>query len=157
MIVKINNYPITAQFGSVDAVHMTPHQGIDVGLPMQTPIASVGDGVVQAICDEGTRSFGLSVKVHMTNGADVIYGHLSETKVKVGQVVHHGDLLALSGSSGHSTGPHLHLQVMNHGHAIDPTPYLHTLFGIVPADSIQLATDIFKHAADSLIRGIGLY
>lgn len=150
--MKINNYPITAQFQSFDAIHTTPHQGIDVGLPMQTPIASVGDGIVQAVTDEGTRSFGLSVKVHLANGSDVIYGHLSQAKVKVGQIVHQGDLLAFSGSSGQSTGPHLHLQVMDHGHAIDPTPYLHTLFGIVPADSIQLATDIFKHAAESLLR-----
>lgn len=126
MVIKLNGYPITTQFHQVDALHLHPHQGIDLAMPMHTPIPSVGDGVVTSITNEGDRSFGKAVHVHMQDGNDAIYGHLSQFNVHQGQVIHQGDVIGFAGSTGHSTGPHLHLQVMSHGMPIDPSHYIQT-------------------------------
>lgn len=124
MIVKLNGYPITTYFHEVDSIHHFPHQGIDLAMPMHAPIPSVGDGVVTSITNEGHESFGQAIHVHMQDGNDAVYGHLSGYNVHVGQTVHQGDIIGFAGSTGHSTGPHLHLQIMHHGTAIDPTSYI---------------------------------
>jgi hypothetical protein len=124
MIVKINGYPITTQFHQIDSLHPIPHQGIDLAMPMGTPIHSVGDGVITSISDEGATSFGKSVHVHMTDGHDATYGHLSGFNVHTGQMVHGGDVVGYAGSTGFSTGSHLHLQMMSHGTPIDPISYV---------------------------------
>lgn len=117
------DWPISTPFGSTDSDHFLPHKGVDFAIHSGTPIPSVGDGIVTQVLDEGTKSFGKFVKVHLFDGNDVIYGHLSSFDVKVGQVVHTRDLIGLSGSTGDSTGPHLHLQVMHGIFPVNPIPY----------------------------------
>lgn len=123
MIVKLNGVPITTQFHQIDSIHHMPHQGIDLALPLNTPVPSVGDGVITSVTNEGNQSFGLAVHEHLNDGTDVIYGHLNNANVQLGQVMHQGDVVGLSGNTGHSTGAHLHLQTMHNGVAFDPTQY----------------------------------
>lgn len=121
MITKINGVPITTQFHAIDHIHLHTHQGIDLAIPLNTPIPSFSDGIVTSLTNEGNASFGKAVHLHMSNGNNVIYGHLNQFNVRVGEKIHQGDVIGLSGSTGHSTGPHLHIQVMHNGSAIDPT------------------------------------
>jgi murein DD-endopeptidase MepM/ murein hydrolase activator NlpD len=88
----------------------TMHAGIDFALPAGTPIESVGAGTVAATGWLYT-GYGISVVVDHGNGYLTHYAHMSETKVSEGQKVKAGDTLGLEGSTGDSTGPHLHFEV----------------------------------------------
>lgn len=122
--VSINNFPISAPFHSIDSAHHLPHKGIDFAMPTGTPVESIGDGVVKFVMDEGNKSFGKSVWVQMDDGNMAVYGHLSGFNVKVGQHIQNGQIVAYSGSTGDSTGPHLHLGILHGNTPIDPMPYL---------------------------------
>jgi murein DD-endopeptidase MepM/ murein hydrolase activator NlpD len=113
-------WTITSYFGELDDVHKIPHNGIDFAAPIGTPVDSIVDGTVTDIKHAGSRSWGTSVHIKDAQGREVIYGHLSEPKVHIGQQIHTGDLLALTGNTGRSTGPHLHIQININGKPIDP-------------------------------------
>lgn len=87
------------------------HTGIDYSCAVGTPVKAVADGtVVYTDMDEG--GYGLYVRIwHKALGIHTLLGHLSEVKVKVGAVVKQSDVIALSGNTGNSTGPHLHYEV----------------------------------------------
>lgn len=104
----VNFGKITAGYGEINSIHKTPHTGIDFNAPANTPLHAPIDGIVSRVADYGDASLGKAVFIQMKDGSQYVLGHLSEIKVKVGQHVHHGDLIALSGSSGRSTAPHLH-------------------------------------------------
>lgn len=91
------------------------HSGVDFGAPIGTPIYAVADGIVRGVGDTDLQckgvSFGKWVFIEHFNGLSTTYGHLSATSVKAGQEVKRGELIALSGNTGHTTGPHLHLTV----------------------------------------------
>lgn len=112
---------VTAKFGNIDSVHKTPHTGTDYYLPIGSEIHAPFAGVVSRVADYGlNKSLGKAVFVKFGNKQYVV-GHLSETKVHVGQIIHKGDLLALSGNTGNSTGPHMHFGAFDSlGHFIDP-------------------------------------
>jgi Membrane proteins related to metalloendopeptidases len=113
---------ITSKFGSVDAVHKIPHKGIDIAVPEGTKLHSIADGVVDRIYD-GTGTIGKGLSVKFPDGSRVIYGHLSEVKAHIGELVQKDEIVGLSGNTGHSTGPHLHLGLKDSsGHWLDPTP-----------------------------------
>ena len=95
------------------------HEGIDISLPSGSPVYTTGDGIVIDISHESTYGIKIDIK-HTQDGsitsekvADIItrYAHLSKPLVKVGQKVIRGEVIALSGSTGRSTGPHLHYEV----------------------------------------------
>jgi murein DD-endopeptidase MepM/ murein hydrolase activator NlpD len=94
------------------------HQGIDLNLKMGTPIYTIFDGIVR-IATFGS-GYGYHVVVRHSNGLETLYAHMSKLSVQVGQVVRAGELLGLGGSTGWSTGPHLHLEVMYAGNAFNP-------------------------------------
>ncbi len=119
MIVRI-----TSRFGEISSVHPKPHTGIDIALPEGTPLKSITEGVVQRVVDYGSENIGKGVIVQLADGKTAIYGHLSDIKVKAGQIVKEGDLLGLSGNTGRSTGPHLHFGVKENGQFIDPTKFI---------------------------------
>jgi murein DD-endopeptidase MepM/ murein hydrolase activator NlpD len=130
MLVKISGspvYTITSQFGSIDSVHVTPHTGVDIAMPIGTDILSPSNGIISKVIDTG----GLGKAVFMKIGGkekEVIFGHLSEVKVKANQYVTMGQKLGDSGNTGHSTGPHLHLAMKNSsGQYVDPTEYVDTI------------------------------
>jgi hypothetical protein len=113
---------ITSKFGSVDAVHKTPHTGIDIATPEGTTLRALGEGVVDRIYD-GTTNIGKGLSIKFEDGTRVIYGHMNEVKVRIGEHVHAGEIIGLSGNTGNSTGPHLHLGMKSaDGSWLDPTP-----------------------------------
>ena len=104
----------------------TGHSGIDIGVPVGTPVKSITDGTVVAATG-GMRGYGNGVFVDhgMINGKHVVseYGHLSEFGVKVGEKVKAGQVIAKSGNTGISTGPHLHLTIRENGIPVNPKIY----------------------------------
>jgi len=119
-------YRVTTQFNSVDSLHKNGHTGIDMAMESGTKLLSPADGVVERIVDYGSQNIGKGVIVKTENGDHLIFGHLSDnTQVHVGQTVHSGDLIGLSGNTGRSTGPHLHFGVKDtQNNFTDPAPYL---------------------------------
>ncbi len=105
----------------------TGHSGIDIGVPVGTPVKSIADGTVIA-ANGGMRGYGNGVFVDhgIINGKHVVseYGHLSSFDVKVGDKVTNGQVIAKSGNTGISTGPHLHLTIRENKEPVDPKKYL---------------------------------
>jgi murein DD-endopeptidase MepM/ murein hydrolase activator NlpD len=103
----------------------TMHWGIDLAAPLGTPEYAAMDGVV---LEAGPASgFGLAVYIQHADGDVTVYGHMEKILVTAGQVVKAGDTIALLGSNGQSTGPHLHFEVHQggiNGQKVDPIPWL---------------------------------
>ena len=116
---------ITSYFGYRDdtgGVGSTYHQGIDFGVPTGTQVSAWGSGTVVQSGQNG--GYGISVTIDHGNGLQSIYGHLSQAIAQVGQTVASGQLIGLSGSTGNSTGPHLHFGISQNGTYVDPLSYL---------------------------------
>ncbi|HEY2661965.1 MAG TPA: M23 family metallopeptidase [Caulobacteraceae bacterium] len=94
------------------------HQGIDFGVPSGTPVFAAGDGVIEEARWAG--GYGRWMKIRHTGGWETAYGHLSGWAARPGQHVRQGQVIAYSGSTGESTGPHLHYEVMDAGRKVDP-------------------------------------
>lgn len=97
------------------------HGGIDFAAPAGTPVAAVADGTVAAVVP-GWKSggFGNLVRLDHGGGVESWYGHLSQFLVRDGQRVRQGEIIGLVGSTGRSTGPHLHLEIRIGGTRVDP-------------------------------------
>jgi murein DD-endopeptidase MepM/ murein hydrolase activator NlpD len=122
----MGNAPITSGFGArKDPFLGRPamHPGIDFQAPKGTPARTVAGGVVIAAA-YNTGGYGNMVDVDHGNGVVTRYGHLSAIKVKVGDKVTAGGRIGLVGSTGRSTGPHLHYEIRIDGQPIDPMLYL---------------------------------
>jgi len=98
------------------------HRGIDLANHMGTPIIATADGRVAGI--NKSRGLGTIITVDHGYGFRTRYGHISKAMVKVGQRVKRGDVVALMGNSGHSTGPHLHYEVLRNGKSLNPMDYI---------------------------------
>jgi murein DD-endopeptidase MepM/ murein hydrolase activator NlpD len=99
------------------------HTGIDLVEPFGSPIYAADDGVV-ALVGTSSSGYGRYVVIAHSGGLDTLYGHLSTALVKVGQLVNQGQTIGLEGSTGNSTGPHLHFELRIKQQPINPTPYL---------------------------------
>lgn len=97
---------------------MRMHQGIDIAMPYGSYIHATGEGTVVSVRRE--RTYGLVVDVDHGNGIMTRYAHLSKIFVEQGEELCAGEVLGLAGSTGHSTGPHLHYEVRVDGKAVDP-------------------------------------
>jgi len=101
------------------------HSGIDLAAPTGTPVFAVAAGtVVRAGSD---RSYGNVVVIDHHNGYQTLYAHNSKLLVKAGEQVSAGRPIAKVGSTGRSTGPHLHFEIHRSGQRVDPGPYLAVL------------------------------
>ena len=98
------------------------HQGIDIAADMGTPIVATADGVVTAAGWNG--GYGNMVDVDHGSGIVTRYGHASALAVTVGQQVRRGEVIAYVGSTGRSTGPHVHYEVRVDGQPVNPAGYL---------------------------------
>ncbi len=98
--------------------HQGFHAGVDLSAPMGTPILASADGVVSKV-EQGAR-MGKYVSVQHRDGTESSYGHMSAQTVRVGQNVHQGQKLGEVGSTGRSTGPHLHYALSKNGQGFDP-------------------------------------
>jgi murein DD-endopeptidase MepM/ murein hydrolase activator NlpD len=99
------------------------HTGIDLVEPFGSPVYAADDGVV-ALVGSSSTGYGNYVVIAHSGGFDTLYGHLSTALVTVGQAVTQGQPVGLEGSSGSSTGPHLHFELRINQRPVDPTPYL---------------------------------
>lgn len=100
------------------------HPGaIDIAVPMRKEVVAADDGTVKLVQYLST-GYGVHVIIEHGDGLTSLYGHLSEARVTQGQGIHKGDLVGLSGSTGHSTGPHLHFEVRRNGIPVDPMTLL---------------------------------
>ena len=137
-------FPGAASYASDSAPHTTPsiwpaagyvsspyglrfngtefHQGIDIAADMGTPIVATADGVVTAAGWNG--GYGNMVDVDHGGGIVTRYGHASAVAVTVGQQVRRGEVIAYVGSTGRSTGPHVHYEVRVNGAPVNPAGYL---------------------------------
>jgi len=98
------------------------HAGVDIPGPIGTPIYATADGIVAHADRQG--GYGNLVEINHGKGIATRYGHLSKILVTDGTRVHRGQLIALMGSTGRSTGSHLHYEVRMDGHAVNPIPFL---------------------------------
>ena len=113
------------------------HKGVDLAGPVGTPIHATADGVVSKA--EWFSSYGLYVSLEHGGDLQTRYGHMSRLNVASGQQVRKGDVIGFIGSTGRSTGPHLHYEVRIAGSAVNPIPYMQA--------------DEYRQALDSTVRG----
>jgi murein DD-endopeptidase MepM/ murein hydrolase activator NlpD len=124
-IQPISKFTFTSSFG----VRSDPfrgyaamHAGIDLASPTGTPIYATADGMVQKA--EWWGGYGNMVDIDHGKGIETRYGHMSKIIAHPGQRVMRGDLIGYVGSTGRSTGSHLHYEVRIDGHAVNPIPFL---------------------------------
>lgn len=109
------------------------HRGQDWAVNVGTPVYSPADGVVEVV-RPSTKGSGNFLRVQHSYGFSSSFLHLSKFAVRTGEFVKKGDLIAYSGNTGISTGPHLHYEVRFLGRALDPKPFIH--WGVNDFESI---------------------
>lgn len=118
-VLPLVNYRISATFGASSYLWSTVHTGLDMSAPSGTPILSVANGVVTETGYDG--SYGNKTVVTLDDGTEIWYCHQTSFAVNVGDVVRGGETIGTVGSTGNSTGPHLHLEVRpGGGDPVDP-------------------------------------
>ncbi len=100
------------------------HEGIDFTAPVGTEIYATGNGTVKMI-EYGSRGYGNHAVISHGFGYETLYGHMSKIKVKPGQKVKRGDVIGVVGSTGTSTAPHLHYEVIRQGTKINPINFFY--------------------------------
>jgi murein DD-endopeptidase MepM/ murein hydrolase activator NlpD len=118
------NGNITSEFGMrVHPIRRAEifHAGVDISVSPGTTVAATGDGVVSFAGWDG--GYGQKIAITHGYGFSTVYAHLSKALVREGQRVHRGDIIALSGNTGMSTGPHLHYEVKKNGMNVNPISY----------------------------------
>lgn len=120
------NGSITSEYGHREnpfsGTNIETHKGLDIRGPMGAPVKAMAKGVVIFAGSRG--GFGNCVIVKHGNGLETLYGHLSKISVSAGKKIKIGEKLGNIGSTGRSTGPHLHYEVRRNGHQINPKPFL---------------------------------
>ncbi|MFE7122296.1 M23 family metallopeptidase, partial [Streptomyces sp. NPDC057654] len=121
----VASYELSAGFGGAGSHWANGHTGQDFAVPVGTPVRAIGAGTVVAVgCGD---AFGISAVIRHPGGWYSQYAHLSTLYVAPGKRVRTGEWIALSGSTGNSTGPHLHFEVRKtpaYGSAVDPVAWL---------------------------------
>jgi murein DD-endopeptidase MepM/ murein hydrolase activator NlpD len=118
-LLPMPTYTVTSPFGERPGVMQ---KGIDLAAPEGTPFYASHGGTVTLARWHG--GYGYTVIIDVGNGVELVYGHASKLLVHEGQKVNSGDLLALTGSTGYSFTPHVHLEVRKDGAAVDPVAFL---------------------------------
>ncbi len=101
------------------------HDGIDLAAPLGTPIKTAGGGTVRYAGEQ--KGYGLIAIIEHANGLTTLYAHNRDLRVKTGQQVREGQVIATVGESGRTTGPHLHFEVRKDGIPVDPLGHLGAL------------------------------
>ncbi len=100
------------------------HKGVDLRAKRKTKVYATADGVVKFVRTRVHGGFGTMIVMTHNYGFDTLYAHLNRTLVKVGDVIKKGSVIALSGNTGTSTGPHLHYEIHYANKVVDPKDYL---------------------------------
>ncbi len=113
------------------------HQGIDFTASIGTEIYATGNGVVEKVEAMG-RGYGNNVVINHGFGYETLYAHMSKFKVRPGQRISRGDIIGYVGSTGSSTGPHVHYEVMKNGQKIDPINYFFNDLSAVDYEKVRV-------------------
>jgi murein DD-endopeptidase MepM/ murein hydrolase activator NlpD len=108
-VLPLSSYRLTATFGQGGGLWSADHTGLDFAASYGTPIMSVGHGIVTSVEYDG--SYGNKTVITHDDGTQTWYCHQSSTTVSVGEEVDAGEVIGYVGTTGNSTGPHLHLEV----------------------------------------------
>lgn len=130
----------------IDPIYKTRrmHTGMDFTADVGTDVYATGDGIIEAI-EVGGWGYGKCIVINHGYGYKTRYAHLSAFKVKQGQKVKRGELIGLVGSTGKSTGPHLHYEVEKSGSKVNPVHYYHSdLSPAQYAKLIEMSQNSFK-------------
>ena len=95
-----------------------PHPGLDIAIQTGSYIRAAGAGRVIFVGEDAV--YGKYVRIDHDNGYETVYGHASDTSVEIGEEVRKNEVIGLSGSTGQSTGPHLHFEILFEGETVDP-------------------------------------
>ena len=114
---------ITSRYGVSSRIRSSNHTGLDIAASKGTPIKVVANGTVISASYQG--SYGNLVKIDHGNGLETWYAHTSKMYVSQGQKVEAGTVIAAVGSTGNSTGAHLHLEIRINGEHVNPQNYLY--------------------------------
>ena len=114
---------ITSRFGNRESIRTSGHTGLDIAAPYGTPIKAAADGTVTFAGYSG--GYGYVVKMDNGNGIETYYAHCSRLYVSAGDTIEAGDTIAAVGSTGNSTGNHLHFEIRVNGSVINPQNYLY--------------------------------
>lgn len=120
-------YSLTSSFGyrsNPTGAGGDNHTGQDLAAGMGSPVLAASAGTVVAVPNLGGASYGLHIRIAHAGGVETIYAHLSDAVVKPGQVVQAGQLIGKEGSTGRSTGSHLHFEIRVNGAPVNPVPWL---------------------------------
>lgn len=122
-LIKPVTGTISSRFGARSRIRSSVHTGLDIATSNGTPIKVAASGTVTWAGYKG--SYGNLVVVTHSNGVQTYYGHCSKLYVQAGQTVSQGETIAAVGSTGNSTGPHLHFEIRVNGVAYNPQNYLY--------------------------------
>ena len=100
------------------------HRGVDIAAPYGTPVKSAAPGRVVEVYNSTANDLGRHIIIRHNDEYETCYGHLSRISVSVGQTVDKGEIIGREGSSGSSTGPHLHFEVRRNKEAVNPLSYV---------------------------------
>lgn len=114
---------ITSRFGASSNIRVSSHTGLDIATSTGTPVSAVASGTVTFSGWKG--SYGNMIVITHGNGVQTYYGHCSKLYASTGQTVSQGQVIAAVGTTGNSTGPHLHLEVRVNGVAYNPQNYVY--------------------------------
>ncbi|WML44099.1 M23 family metallopeptidase [Neobacillus sp. PS3-40] len=148
-------FQLSGEYGELAEVRNNiPHHGLDFAMRQGTELHSVMNGTVEKVVNFGTHDLGKGVFVRNEDGTLSIYGHLSQIKVKLGEHLHAGESIGLSGNTGNSTGAHLHYGMRDaSGHWIDPTPIADKVANMQGSGfhPVQFLTNQWNHLGDKVI------
>ena len=114
---------ITSRFGAVESIRDHTHKGIDIAATRGTPILATASGKVSFA--GWSSGYGYLVKIDHGNGVETYYGHCSKLYVSAGDTVEAGEQIAAVGSTGNSTGNHLHFEIRLDGKQVNPQTYVY--------------------------------
>lgn len=114
---------ISSRYGVSSNIRRSTHTGLDIAAPNGTPIKAIQEGIVT--CASYNGSYGNLVKIDHGNGVETWYAHTCQMYVNVGQKIEAGETIAAVGSTGNSTGAHLHLEIRINGEHVNPQNYLY--------------------------------
>jgi murein DD-endopeptidase MepM/ murein hydrolase activator NlpD len=146
--MPVDNLRMTSEFG----MRWHPvlggrrqHAGVDLANPVGTPVHATADGVVGRA--DWFGGYGLCIDLEHGGSLETRYGHLSRLNVVAGQTVHKGDIIGFVGTTGRSTGPHLHYEVRVEGAAVNPIPFMQGEVSSVEAVTVAAADKSLDHGA----------
>ena len=121
-----------------------PHYGSDIPLDTGDSVKAAFDGVVRFSSGSKTGGYGNLIVIRHSNGLETYYGHLSKRFVNAGESVKAGDIIGLGGSTGRSTGPHLHFETRYKGRTFDPERIIDFEKGVLRDETFTVRKDYFS-------------